>query len=88
MAQAESSAMQMAAVLAKQKASFLRDGAPSAKVRIDRLNRCIALLIEHAASINEALDADFGNRAPEVTGITDVAGSIGPLKHAKAHLEK
>jgi coniferyl-aldehyde dehydrogenase len=74
-------------VLARQKAAHLRDGAPSAKQRIDRLNRCIKLLVDYDKQIVAAVNADFGNRASEVTGVTDVAGSIGPLKHAKAHLE-
>ena len=76
----------MQALLAGQKAAHLRDGAPSAKVRIDRIDRCIGLLIEFEKEIAEAVNADFGNRPAEVTGVTDVAGSIGPLKHAKAHL--
>jgi coniferyl-aldehyde dehydrogenase len=74
-------------ILARQKVAHLRDGAPSAKLRIDRLDRCIRLLIDHEAAIVAALNADFGNRPAAVTGITDVAGSIGPLKHAKANLE-
>jgi coniferyl-aldehyde dehydrogenase len=77
----------MQELLAKQKAAHLRDGAPSAKLRIDRLNRCIALLIDHEKEIVQAVNADFGNRPEAVTGITDVAGSIGPLKHARQHLE-
>ena len=32
---------EMTAVLERQKAAHLRDGAPSAELRIDRLNRCI-----------------------------------------------
>ncbi len=80
-------AQSMRDVLARQKAAHLRDGAPSAKQRIDRLNRCIKLLVDYDKQIVAAVNADFGNRASEVTGVTDVAGSIGPLKHAKAHLE-
>lgn len=76
----------MADVLQRQKAAHIRDGAPSAEVRIGRIDRCIALLIKHEAEIVRALTADFGARAPEVSGITDIAGSIGPLKYAKAHL--
>jgi coniferyl-aldehyde dehydrogenase len=78
----------MREVLARQKAAHLRDGAPSAKVRMDRLDRCIKLLIDNEKDIVAAVNADFGNRPAEVTGVTDVAGSIGPLKHAKASLEK
>jgi coniferyl-aldehyde dehydrogenase len=77
----------MSAVLAAQKAAQLRDGAPSLEVRASRLDRCVKLLIDHEGEIAAALNADFGNRPAEVTGITDVAGSIGPLKHAKAHLK-
>lgn len=76
----------MAEVLERQKAAHVRDGAPSAEARIGRIDRCIALLVKHEAEIVKALSADFGARAPEVSGVTDVAGSIGPLKHAKAHL--
>ena len=79
-------AQQMAQALARQKAAHVREGAPSAEVRIERIDRCIGLLIRYENEIAEALNADFGNRAAEVSGFTDVAGSIGPLKHAKAHL--
>jgi coniferyl-aldehyde dehydrogenase len=79
--------VRMQAVLELQKAAHLREGPPSAAQRIDRLNRCIKLLIDHADAIAEALNADFGNRPKESTGVTDVAGSIGPLKHARDHVK-
>ncbi|MFN3522301.1 MAG: coniferyl aldehyde dehydrogenase [Phenylobacterium sp.] len=78
----------MNAILARQKAAFLRDGAPSAEVRIERLNRCISLLVDNRRGIEEALNADFGSRSREATAFTDIAGSIGPLKHARDHLRK
>jgi coniferyl-aldehyde dehydrogenase len=77
----------MAEVLRRQKAANIRDGAPSAELRIDRLDRAIGLLIKHEAGIVKALTQDFGTRAPAVSGITDIGASIGPLKHAKAHLK-
>ncbi len=76
----------MQAVLLRQKAANIAEGAPSAGVRIARLDRCIGLLVKYEPQIVAALNADFGNRAAEVSGVTDIAGSIGPLKHAKAHL--
>jgi coniferyl-aldehyde dehydrogenase len=75
-------------LLARQKAAHLRDGAPSARMRVDRLDRCIGLLVSHRDDIAEALNADFGVRPAEATGVTDVAGSIGPLKHARSRLAK
>ena len=75
-------------VLQRQKAAHLRDGAPSAERRIDWLNRCIALLVDHQADIAQAISDDFGVRSKDATALTDVAGSIGPLKHARDHLRK
>jgi len=77
----------MTAVLAAQKAAHLRDGAPSAEKRVDWIDRCIGLLVDHRAGIEAALMADFGSRSKEATAFTDVASSIGALKHAKAHLK-
>ena len=78
----------MNALLGKQKAAHLRDGAPSATQRIERIDRAIKLLIDNAGAIADALNQDFGSRSKEATAFTDVAGSIGPLKHAREHLTK
>src|SRR6202012_54521 len=73
-------------VLARQKAAHIRDGAPSIEVRIARIERAIQTLIQHQEAILAALTQDFGARAEAVSGITDIGASLGPMKHAKAHL--
>jgi coniferyl-aldehyde dehydrogenase len=78
----------MRLVLERQKAAQLRDGAPRAEQRIERIDRCIALLVDHRKAIEDALDTDFGARSRDATGLTDIAGSIGPLKHARENLKK
>ncbi len=78
----------MNALLAKQKAAHLRDGAPSAAKRMEQLDRCIGLLIDNRKAIEDALNQDFGSRSKEATAFTDIAASIGPLKHARDHLTK
>ncbi len=70
-------------ILRKQRDAQLRDGEPSAEIRIDRLDRCIGLLVDRRRDIETALTADFGARSPTVTAFADVASSIGPLKHAR-----
>ncbi|NDC59040.1 MAG: aldehyde dehydrogenase family protein, partial [Alphaproteobacteria bacterium] len=85
---AEEQKRRMRDILDRQKARQIADGIPSAAVRIDRIDRAIGLLVDHAADIAEALNADFGARSKDTTAFTDVASSIGPLKHAKAHLTK
>lgn len=75
-------------LLARQKAAHLRDGAPSAERRIDWLNRCIGLLVDHRDDIAKAVSDDFGVRSADATALTDVAGSIGPLKFARDHVRQ
>ena len=81
-------ASEMAAILDKQKQAHLRDGVPSAEVRIDRLDRAIGLLIDFQDEIEEALAKDFGHRSKDATRFTDVASSIGALKFAKKNVAK
>ncbi|MGE4077547.1 MAG: coniferyl aldehyde dehydrogenase [Reyranella sp.] len=75
-------------LLSRQKAAQLRDGSPSAAIRVDRLDRCIALLVDHREAIEQALDADFGARSRAATAFGDIASSIAPLKHARAHVAR
>ncbi|SKB84446.1 coniferyl aldehyde dehydrogenase [Luteibacter sp. 22Crub2.1] len=74
--------------LQRQKATQLAEGPPSASVRIDRLDRAIGLLVDHASDITDALREDFGHRSVDASMFTDVAASIEPLKHAKRHLRR
>lgn len=85
---AEEQKRRMNETLALQKASQIAEGIPSAAVRIERLDRAIGLLVDHAKEIADAIDSDFGVRSKDASALTDIAGSIGPLKHAKAHVAK
>ncbi|MEL7129635.1 MAG: aldehyde dehydrogenase family protein, partial [Pseudomonadota bacterium] len=77
----------MALILEKQKKAHLRDGIPSIDVRLDRLDRAIGLLVDFQTEIEDAIAEDFGHRSKDATRLTDVASSIGALKHAKKHLK-
>jgi coniferyl-aldehyde dehydrogenase len=76
----------MQTLLDRQKAAQLAEGPPSAQARIDRLDRAIGLLVDHADAITQALREDFGHRSVDASLFTDVAASIAPLKHAKRHV--
>ncbi len=80
--------VQMQELLALQKAAHLRQGAPTAAVRKDRLSRCLTLLTTHKDEIVEAMNADFGSRSKEMSLLTDIGGSIGPIKFARDNLDK
>ena len=60
-------------ILLKQRETQLKDGAPTAEQRIDRLDRCIGLLVDRRRDIEAALTADFGARSP-VPGKSVVVG--------------
>lgn len=73
-------------ILNLQRHAQQTEGTPGAAVRIDRLDRAIGILVDHAREIAEALCEDFGHRSIEGSLITDVAASIEPLKHARRHV--
>lgn len=79
---------EMKSILDAQKVAFLRDGIPTAKTRIEWLDRCIAMLIDNENEICDALTEDFGHRSKDISRFADVASSIGPLKNAKKNVRK
>ena len=79
---------QLNATLNSQKQSYLAEGAVSAEVRMDRLDRALDILVRHAERISEAMNADFVCRPRQINMMTDVAGSIDCIKHNKKHLKR
>ena len=77
----------MQEVLGLQKRANLSKGPPDARLRKDRLTRCITLLLTHKDDFVEAMSADFGVRSKDMTTLTDIAGAINPLKSARENLE-
>jgi coniferyl-aldehyde dehydrogenase len=75
-------------VFGDQRAAFLRDGTPTAELRIDRIDRAIGLLVDHQKAICEAISEDFSSRAHEQTMLLDVVGSIDQLKYCRKHLRE
>ncbi|WP_433705668.1 coniferyl aldehyde dehydrogenase [Paraburkholderia sacchari] len=71
-----------------QRSAFAAEGAVSAAVRRDRLQRVIDLLVEHVDALCEAMHQDFGNRPAVFSLANDVLGSLGSLKHARDHFEQ
>ncbi len=79
---------QMYKVLQSQKEQHVLEGPASLKLRIDRLDRCIAAVNKFKDQIIVSLQEDFGNRDPVMSAATEVMAVIGPLEHAKKNLRK
>jgi coniferyl-aldehyde dehydrogenase len=84
----ETSRERMQSILERQREDYLREGVVSAERRKDRLERAIGLLKTHQERLVDAMAADFGHRSHHQSLLTDVAGSIGPLRHAQKHLAR
>ena len=80
--------IKMQDALKAQRESYLQEGFVSAETRIDRLNRAIDVLVRHADRISEAINKDFVCRPDQINLMTDVAASIGSMKHCRKHLRK
>lgn len=75
-------------ILEKQKRAFAAEGEVAYETRIDRIDRCIAMLVDHQQEICEAVNEDFGCRSRHVTLMTDIFTSVNTLKFTKKHLKK
>ena len=73
----------MREILETQRAAFMAALPEPLAVRKDRLTRAIAMVTDHAERFCDSLSEDFGHRSREQSMMTDIAGSISPLKHAR-----
>lgn len=83
-----SASADLLAVLDNQRSAFRREGPVALETRIDRIDRCIALLVDNQDAICEAVDKDFGCRSKYVTKMTDIMTSVGSLKFVKKNIKK
>ncbi|NMM88222.1 coniferyl aldehyde dehydrogenase [Rhodococcus sp. SRB_17] len=75
-------------LLRAQRDDFLADGPPSAEVRLDRIDRFLASVLEHGDELTEALDADFGNRPRIASLLSDIAGVIPGVEHIRNNIDE
>lgn len=78
----------MLAALNVQRSAFTAELPVSPAARKDRLKRAIAMMVDHGNDFAKAMSEDFGHRSIEQSMITDVIGSINPIKHTIKQLDK
>ena len=84
----ETSKEEIQRILDLQKSSYLNEGVVSNAVRHERIERAIQVLKKYETQFVGAMSADFGHRSEHQSLFTDIASSIGPLRHAQKHLSK
>ncbi|TYO67109.1 coniferyl aldehyde dehydrogenase [Bradyrhizobium hipponense] len=75
-------------LLARQRAAFLREGAPSLAQRRADLSKFRAAIIGHRKAIEDAINADFGHRSRHETAIMEVGGIAEGTKYLIRNLRK
>jgi coniferyl-aldehyde dehydrogenase len=84
----ETSQADMQAVLERQRSAYLAEGVVTSATRIDRLERAVQVVKKHQRVFVDAMNEDFGHRSEHQSLFTDVASSIGPLRHAQQNLKR
>lgn len=75
-------------ILAVQRAAYRRDGAPSLAARRSDLSRFKAALIARRGAIEEAINADFGNRSRHESAMMEVGGVVQGIDYLQRHLRR
>ena len=84
----ETTQLEMQAILDRQRAAYLAEGVVSSQTRIDRLERAVQVVKKHQKTFVKAMNEDFGHRSEHQSLFTDIASSIGPLRHAQQNLKR
>ncbi|MEZ5682340.1 MAG: coniferyl aldehyde dehydrogenase [Erythrobacter sp.] len=79
---------EMEAVLRKQRAAHHQMRPEPMALRKDRIERAMNLLKKHGEDLCKTMAADFGNRSPLQSMITDIAGTVGFGKYCLKNMDK
>ena len=79
---------EMNRVLQEQKDFYLKNGAPSIDLRIDRLERLKLLIMDNRYDFVDALNTDFGNRSKNASMLSDIYGIMPAINQAIKNVKK
>ena len=79
--------IEMEAILKTQRDAFVAARPEALGKRRDRINRAIALLIDHSEPLCQAMNEDFGNRSVDQSMMTDIVSSVNFGKYCLKHMD-
>ncbi|MFN2100575.1 coniferyl aldehyde dehydrogenase [Altererythrobacter sp. MF3-039] len=85
---ADDQKMEMERVLRLQRTAHTANRPEPMALRKDRIKRAMSLLKEHGDTLCKAMGADFGNRSPRQSMLTDIAGTINFGKYCLKNMDK
>lgn len=77
-----------AALLARQRDAFLREGAPMIGRRKSHLARLRAAVLAYRSELEEAVSADFGHRSRHETAVMELVGVIQSIDYLTRNLRR
>lgn len=77
-----------ATTLEQQRRAFLHDGSPSIAQRKANLLKLRAAVLAHRRDVEEAINADFGNRSRHETDIMELLGVVQSIDYLLRHLRR
>lgn len=77
---------ELSALLHRQRQAFVEQGPPSLDVRLHRIDRLMALVLDNTDAFVEAMGADFGTRSRPASLFTEVVGIIPVIEHTRSHV--
>lgn len=79
---------EMEAILKAQRDAFTAARPEGLDVRRDRINRAIALLVDHGEELCAAMNEDFGNRSRDQSMMTDIVGTVNFGKYCLKNMDR
>ncbi len=73
-------------LLELQRAAHRREGPPSSRARIDRLDRLDEMVRKRGKAFADAISADFGNRSRFETGLLETMVLLSAVRHARKNV--
>jgi len=77
----------MQVTLQRQKAAFIAARPEHLSLRMDRLERCARILLDHGGALANAMSADFGHRSHEQSMLTDVMPALSLVRYSQKRLK-
>ena len=74
---------EIASVIERQRAAFLREGPPALDVRRHRMDRLAALTFDNAEELADAIGRDFGNRPSSTSLLCEVLAVVADTEHIR-----
>jgi coniferyl-aldehyde dehydrogenase len=78
----------LTAILARQRAAFLRDGPPSLQERKRDLNKLKQAILKREEAFVAALDADFGHRSRDETMLFDIGSTVSAINYLLSNVAR